>query len=491
MLERCKLGSAAQARLEDLRRKHPKWELKEDQSDEFVFWMDSGEDEFVPTPSSREELVEWLTKHPKTAEWSVDDWRERCRHDLPSVVFALKALAQEGTWLFDRWRVALQMWAGAESLQSSWREISDVLIEAPDDFLREVRHSLSWWLHEQGGTLEGHDETFLALSQRILSTEFPDVDSSSVDPVFRAINHPVGQVTEGLLYWWYRQSPSQGGGLPEALRGIFTDLCTGKTTISRYGRVILATHVVPLFRADECWAKEFLLPGFDWKQSESEASAMWRGFMGSCHPYPPFLAEIKEPLLMTSKHVEKLGEYGEQYVSFLTFEALDRRDIFSGQELAGATRSLPEEALPCAADAVARALESAGDQRGEYWQNRALPYFETIWPGSAAPPAVSGVIAKSLAAVCIAAGDAFPQALRCLGHWLGPLDDPHRIVWGLHDSELGKRFPGEVLEFLDKLIGEGTPVYDDRISECLAWIVEANPTLREDHRYRRLADMLR
>ena len=491
MLERRKLGSAAQARLEEIRRKHPNWQLKEDQSDEFVFWMESGEDEFVPTPSSREELVEWLRKHPKTAEWSADDWRERCRHDFSSAVYALKALAEDDTWLPERWREALQTWAEGESLQSSWGEISDALIEAPDDFLREVGTSLSWWLHEQGGTIEGHEGTFLALSQRILSTEFPDVDSSSLDPVFRAINHPIGQVTQGLLHWWYRQSPRQGEGLPEALRGIFTDLCIRETIVSRYGRVVLATHVVPLFCADECWAKEFLLPGFDWKRSESEASAMWRGFMGSCHPYPPFLTEIKESLLMTSRYVKKLGKYGEQYVSFLTFATLDRGEIFNEQEIADATRSLPEEALPCAVDAVARALGIAGDQRGEYWQNRVLPYFQTTWPKSAVSPKMSGRIARSLAAVCIAAGNAFPQALECLGHWLEALDDPHGIIRQLDGSELGNSFPEEVLEFLDKLIGDGTLLYGKRISECLSGIVEAKPILQEDHRYRRLADMLR
>ena len=105
----------------------------------------------------------------------------------------------------------------------------------------------------------------------------PDTD----EPVTRAINHPVGHVTEALLRWWYRRSLEDNQGLPEEIKPTFTELCDTVVDKFRHGRVLLAAHVIALFRVDRDWATQHLLPLFDWQRSVAEARAAWEGFLWS------------------------------------------------------------------------------------------------------------------------------------------------------------------------------------------------------------------
>ena len=82
------------------------------------------------------------------------------------------------------------------------------------------------------------------------------------DVVGRAINHPVGHVTDALLRWWYRRKLEDEQGLPNELSVIFTDLCDVGVDAYRHARVLLAARVVTVFRVDRKWATQHLLPVF-------------------------------------------------------------------------------------------------------------------------------------------------------------------------------------------------------------------------------------
>ena len=93
----------------------------------------------------------------------------------------------------------------------------------------------------------------------------------------------------------------------------------------------------------------------------------------------------------------------------LTFAGLDPGDIFRNPELALATRGLPQHALEHAAETFFHAVDSTGDQRADYWRNRAVPYLKFIWPKTT--DIVSEAISENFGLACVAAGDAFPEAL--------------------------------------------------------------------------------
>ncbi|MGI6639094.1 MAG: anti-phage defense-associated sirtuin Dsr1 [Desulfobulbus sp.] len=484
------LSADGNKRLQRLSTQYPEWQLAEDQRDEFPCWMGDGDEwrKFVATPRRRRELTEWLRQQPSPDHWQKDDWRQRCRDNFATTACALFALAREDAWPTDRWREALQAWSEEKLLKRSWRYMAPILTTAPDEALHTLAHSVSWWLQAIAKTFEGHEATFFTLARRILAQDHQDgVDTD--DPVMRAINHPVRHVTEALLRWWYRRSLEDGQGLPEEIKPTFTELCDTRIDKYRHGRVLLAAHVIALFRVDGDWTTRHLLPLFDWQRSETEARAAWEGFLWSPRLYRPLMELLKPPFLDTARHYAALGKHNGQYASLLTFAALDPGDTFTTAELAAATRALPPDGLHEAAQALVSALEGAGEQRADYWANRVAPYLHAIWPKTR--DNVSSAIAESLGRLCVAAQDAFPEALTLLRAWLQPPDHPDYLVHRLHEASLCSRFPEQALDFLSLLIGDQTQWLLSDLGACLDAIRSATPELETDPRFERLMAYLR
>ena len=443
---------------------------------------------FVATPRRRRDLVEWLRQHGDREDWQEDDWRLRCQNDFAVTACALCALAGDGIWPSVRWREALQAWSEENLIKPSWRYMASVLVEAPDDALQAVVHGVARWLKSVAKTLDRHEAVFFGLCRRLLALDYEDDgDEDLDDPVNHAINHPVGVATEALLSWWSRDPLDDGQGLPDELGPAFTALCNARVGKFRHGRVLLAAQVVTLFRVDRKWAERNLLPLFDWSVREAEARAAWKGYLWSPRLYRPLIERIKEPFLDTALHYGTLGQHGAQYAALLTYAALDRGDTFSKQQLAKATGALPGEGLREAAEALWRALESAGAQRTQHWLNRTLPYLRSIWPRSIDNR--TRAVSESLAKVCIVAQEAFPDAVAELRHWLQPVRYPGHLMRRLNSSELCSKCPKSALEFLSLVTSEEPPWGPD-LEECLRQIRSNAPDLEGDARFLRLVERL-
>ena len=130
--------------------------------------------------------------------------------------------------------------------------------------------------------------------------------------------------------------------MPSEFEQIFTDLCDVRIAPYRHGRVLLAARVIALFRVDSDWTTKHLLILFDWNRSRVEASSAWKGFLcWSPSLYHPLMESIKGFFLDTARYYKNVGTGGINYVSLLTFAALDPGDIFTTAELREATRQLP------------------------------------------------------------------------------------------------------------------------------------------------------
>jgi len=481
-------GTIGSERLAELSAKYPQWQLAADQRDEFPFWMGAGDErrKFVVTPRGRRELVEWLKQHPSSDHWQKDDWQQRCRDNFATSACALYALTKEGVWPTDRWREALQAWSEEKLIVRSWRCMGPVLQDAPDAVFQT--HAVSWWLKTIAKTFDRHEPRFFALAHRILSLDYQDGVITD-EPVTRAINHPVGHVTEALLNWWYRRSLEDGQGLPDELKTYFTALCDTGVGKFCHGRVLLAAHVVALFRVDPEWATQHLLPLFNWQHSPVEARSAWEGFLWSPRLYHPLMKEIKPAFLDTASHYAKLGKHGGQYAALLTYAALDPGDTFLPTELAVATRSLPPNGLHEAAKSLVRALEGSGEQRANYWKKRIVPYLDAIWPKTRNN--ISPSIARSLGRLCIAAQEAFPEALKLLRAWLGPATSRDYLVQLLHEAGICGKFPEPALDFLNLVLGNQIPWRTSDLGACLKAIRTAMPALVTDVRYTKLMEYFR
>ena len=488
------LNEDGSKKMAQLSNEYPEWGLAADQRDEFSIWISDGSElRKVTSPRRRRELIEWLRQRPSVEHRSEDDWWQRCRDDFATSACALYALTRENVWPEDLWREALHVWSERKHRKRSWRYMAPVVVTVPDAVLQALAHDVSFWLKAIAETCKdqaAQEAHFFELVERILALDIEDeVDNG--DRVSKALGHPVGSITEALLNWYFSGSRKDGQGLPEALKARFTRLCDTRISKFRHARVFLAGHIIALFRVDRDWTTQHLVPLFDWQDSREEAGAAWQGFLCSARLYRPLveMEAFKRPFLDTATHYDELGTHlhQEQYARLLTFAALDPGDTFTKAELASATRSLPANGLHNTAHALRHALESAGDQRANYWRHRVAPYLRKIWPQTR--DRVSPEISKSLGRLCIAAQDKFPEALAQLQDWLQAAEYHGSLAHWLCKADLCGKFPEQALDFLSRVIGEQTQWSSRHLAACLQTIRSASPGLKADQRFERLRQL--
>jgi hypothetical protein len=489
------LGPAAELRLSELSAANPEWKPASNERDEFSHWMSGTGDpdyeesrEIDLAPRKRHDLVNWLKRPPPVQRpFYEDTWRETCRTRFFHCAFALCDLAREGLWPADRWREALQAWGEEGQVPRSWRFAAPLVQTMPDEVLQGIAHSITWWLEAVSKSIDLHETFFLDLCRRVLV--LPHQDGVDTDrPVTRAINHPVGHVTQALLNLWFKRVPNDNDTLSHDMEPFFTQLCDTRQEQFRHGRVLLASRLIALFRVDRPWTETHLLPLFDWTAYPAEAQAVWEGFLWSPRLYRPLLIAFKTQFLDTACHYAQLGEHGRQFAAFLTYAALDPVEGYTPQDFQTAIGALPQEGLQESAQALVQALEGAGEQCEDNWRNRIQPFWQRIWPKSR--QLASNGITESLARMSIAARGEFPSALSAVLDWLRPIEHPDYVVHRLHESGLAERFPEDSLRFLNAVLDD--QLWAPReLGKCLVAISQASPVLLQDHRYHRLAEYAR
>ena len=486
------LNAAGNEFLREMRAEFAEWTLAEDERDEFPHWTESGwgPREVIATPRERKALLAWLKAHPERDDWKGDDWQQRCRENFRTAAWALGKLAREGIWPPGRWQEALYAWTDEILAARSWRYMASVLQNAPDERLKTLTDGVSWWLRGLARSFEGQEYAFFALCRRTLTLDEGSEEAHAAEEVVqRAINEPVGRITEALIHWWQRRDLDDGQGLPDEVKPTFTQLCDTQVNKFRGGRALLAGEAIALFRVDPVWTTEHLLPLFDWNRSELEARGAWEGYLWSGRMYAPLMERLKGAFLKSAEHYDALGSQGRPYTWMLTFAALEPGDVFTVRELAQATRALPQQGLNEAAETVARSLESAGDRRTEHWEESVAPYLRNIWPNRNDKGSRS--IAEHLGRVCVAEKQAFSDALDLVEAWLQPLRYTGLIPEGLLEAGICERLPEEALKFLDAIGDDQTGWPVEELRSCLIAIRTAAPELEYDPRFIRLRDYLR
>ncbi len=485
-----KLSAVGSERMDEISARYPDWQLAENESDEFLFWIGESSEglECVATPREPKQLIEWLKANADNDSWQDDDWSKRCREDFDATSCALSELAKQKIWPRRGWRKALQAWTEKDLLDRSWDKMALIVHQSPDEVLHALWDDVGRWLRTLAKDFKGQEERFLKLCDRLLGLECEEEEESD-DPVQCALNHPVGHATDALIRWWFRRPLKDDQRLYEPLIPRFSSICDLSIEKFRHGRVLLAAHAVALFRVDRDWATQHVLPLFEWERSEVEAKAAWSGFLWSPRLYPPLMEAFKPAFLDTANHYENLGQYGVQYASLLTFAAMDLSDVFTRRELARATAALSREGLNNVAATLVRALEGAGGQRAEYCRNRVKPYLMNIWPKTQAVASAS--IAESFAHVCVEMEDAFPEVLKKVYPWLQGVDRPDQVVRQLHKVKLDERFPEATLKLLDVIITEKGYWLPTALEECLRAIRAEMSGVETDRRFQRLAEYLR
>ncbi|MBF0304825.1 MAG: SIR2 family protein [Alphaproteobacteria bacterium] len=421
------------------------------------------------------------TPSPPPQTGAYDQWDQKCRNKRETAAKELCALASKAEWPEVRWDQALRAWSTDELAKWSWRQLATVLENAPDALLLGISHGLGLWLKAVAQKVDD-EAPFFRLCERILGMEHGD-GVNTEEPVLRAINHPVGHVTEAMLRWWHRNPLEDGQKLPLELKPVFTALCDTRIERFRHGRVLLAANAVTLFRVDRVWTTEHLVPLFEWTRP-LDARAAWGGFLRAGRNYRPLMRLIKKHFLNTAEHVSEIPKHSRVYAAMLTFVALDPGDMFTRDELARATRDLPQKGLVEVAHTLANSLDSAEEDREAHWKSRIRPYLNSVWPTSR--ECLSQATAEAVALLCIAARKSFPDAVDLLRDWFQPLPRSGYVVRKLNTAKLPGLFPKATLMFLDGLIDARTCSSSHDLKETLREIGTAAPELESDRRFQRL-----
>lgn len=489
------LGRDAAERLAALSKAYPRWQLVDDESDEFLSWASIGDEYRVieNAPRKRRELVEWLPKLPHDrSPFYEDTWRDVCRTRFFHSLYALCDLAQGGVWPADRWRVALRSWSKEEMVLRSWRHVASLVQAMPDAVIWGIVHDVTSWIETVSKLINQHEEILLDLCHRVLGlpfeadTKITHNDKAIDRPVTEAINHSVGHVTQAIINLWFKRNPNDNDKLPDDIKLFFTKLCDVQVDQFRHGRVLLGSQLIAIFRVDRPWAEQYLLPLFSW-DNPSEAKAVWEGFLWSPRLYQPLLLALKPQFLESARHYLDLGEHRKQFATFLTYAALEPIEGYTVDDFRSAIGSLPQEGLEESAQALFQFLEGAADQCENYWKGRVLPFWQDVWPKClrmATPK-----IAKSLFRLIIAARSEFHDALAAMQYWLLPIEHFHDVVRSLRKSGLCTRSSADALRLLDAMIDKPRWVPEE-LGQCLDEIVKAEPQLAQDTRYLRLREYL-
>ena len=497
-----KLSDNALLKLERLKKKY-RWSLREDERDDFPTWSSfrsksSIQSDFSPPPQGKDELIKWLSQHHEENIRISDDWSDRCEADFKITSDALIDLTKKKKWLAKWWREALLVWTKGDLLEHSWKIIPKIIIKSPDHFIRAISRELGYWLERQASKFEGQEKLFFRLINRILNLKHQTPRRLDNDPLSHAMGHPVGLSTEGLLKRC-RRSLENGQGLPNKYKRLFTKICDTEGEYFRHGRVILAASAIELFRIDEKWTSDHLLPLLNWQQPEAEVRAVWAGFLGSpeFYIYWPLMAAIKEPFLEMAKHCEKFVRHPKLYTSLLIYTsllmhaAMDQSGTFTKKELFDATCALPQKVLVNVIGQLTQTFAGTKKQRADHWQNKVLPYLQSIWHrlNRDRTPDVSAELAR----LCVAAQGGFPDAYnKMFKGELQPLEDrkAYSIVRELHGANLSKQFPKEALAFLDTIISDKCRFIPPELSDCLNAIQKKMPKdIEKDWKFQRLSEL--
>lgn len=489
-----KLSENAKERLSAINKKFPEWRLRNNERDEFSHWMSGTgdadfEDERIidDVPTKRNEIVNWLLSSEFNTEspHNHDNWREVCRKHPMQVLFALKDLAEKEIWPSDRWKTALQVWSERRLAKRTWSYAASFIQAMPDAPIISIVHSLSYWMQAASEKTDCNREIFLKICNQILEKALENEDDSSSDqPVFSAINHPVGHVTDTLINLWFASNPNDNDSLPVDIKPFFTTLCDTGKSIYKHGRVILASRLIALYRVDKNWTITYLLPLFNW--DNNEAKNVWEGFLWSPRLYMPLMIELKPAFLDTVNYYDQLGKHQQQYARFLTYAALNNIDGYTNEEYRTAFLKLPQDGLNTAASALSDSIKGNIDQTEAYWNNRISVFWQEIWPKNISLATVD--IAKSVAKILIASGDEFPLALESMKGWLKPINYPFYILESMIQNKICEKFPVDALDFLYLIVNKNDN-YQHNLMNCLDEISKSNSDLEKNHKYIELINL--
>ena len=466
----------AEAALTPIRARFPQWIVSEHQ--DLTHWMGSGGWVGSKSPWSTEQLLaqppsaqlDALLEFKSTAfdgpsrEGLLSAVRDAAK-TAPEWGFQLAAELEGRTlWSFDLWSAVLRGFQDAELDVAQWHRLIEMVSRDAlhMEHARDIADVLLR-LVKDGGKPFAADLLAQAneVAEHLWGALIPDDDAEfDNDWLTRAINRPAGVLVE---YWLAALSLSLQGkegtewALPDYYRERFTSALQDPASKGAHARSLLASQASFLFRLDETWTRQHIVPLFQHADPRVFAQA-WHGFLAWGRLYPP-LADALLPGFMEAmarartalpEHRSRLIEFYAALCAFhvddplqqllpILFQhgTLEDRTTFASQ-IEHMLRQMDAQAI--------NKLWNGWLSR--YWHDRLQGVLARLEPPEC----------RQMLGWLPHLGEHFPAAV-LLATRMPPLAAEYsHVLFDLSGSELVERFPeatGQLLSYL----ADGVPAY--------------------------------
>jgi hypothetical protein len=470
-----KLDIGTKDTLLDIQNKYPKWELADDDSDEFPVWTGGRDlfDRFEKTPTDFQGLLEWLEKNKDYDRWAGNDWSERCKNDFEMASDVLITLYEKGVLAPEAWREAIYVWSEDTNLNdSAWTKVCSMLLDARADLLEVTSWGLSRWIGKRLGDGSLDESEFMQFFDLLVNIPHEVDIEQYQDPLNAAINHPIGIMTENLFKWWYSTKPQLDSGINSTFKSKIQILLNTPGQNNYFAKAIIANNLLQLYRTDAAWTKSTIIIWFDWGNNEL-ANLAWRSFLWSAQLHRGLLSALKPHFLATASHFSELDSQSDRYAQLLTYTALQQFPEYKLIEFTGPLKLLPEEGLQQVASSLEDGLSNSGEKRSEYWTNRVKPFLKKVWPKDVD---INEDTVNQLALLCVEASEYFDDAFNILKHFLYHTRFNDHVITTLENSDVVEKFPKTALLFINMIVGEPDYRPARNLESCLTRILDQEPS---------------
>lgn len=253
-----------------------------------------------------EKAARWVSRllnQPERFPWSRnlrEQVVEAIREEFPWGVEWVNALAEKEEWKSDLWEAPLLAWAEADESEILKWNVFQYLSRSELHFghVAAIADLLRAWVRSGKHTRLLNDADRIAMELWSVISRDPEkhlpYHEPSPDWLTSAINCPAGVLAE---FWLMRFS---AGGLRGECRMALSEIVRDLGVSGRLGRTVLACSFPALLLKDEEWARENLLPFFEFPVDKDvkDCQAVWEGFL-----YRPYLGDQVFSLMGAAFHI--------------------------------------------------------------------------------------------------------------------------------------------------------------------------------------------
>ena len=418
---------------------------------------------------------------------------------------ALRRALKDGKFPVNRWMDLLSCWPKRTSFRLRLLLALTIARMSDRDAL-ELRHYTADWLkghlkvlHRVRSDLafeifDGFLRPFLSADPSMTKSGIGqtsvggEVIVSSEVSIMKAINSPIGKLTETLWSLTPRRAQQRGRLAPE-FETRFARLTSVPGDGAGHAVSTLTKRLGWNVHCYEDWTEDFILPMFQIESKHAEAA--WHGLVYNHNPLPrPVWDTLRSAFKITLQGLTDWPFDKEarrtlvEALVWLSDPTLDDGAIFSFAEVRSVLKSLEPETRGHALWALSNAVE-----RRRNWTSFGKPFVEQAWPREKRYR--SQEVTRGFLRLVEAAGDNFPDAVQSVKRLLLPVPYADTFTYNLSnkstkDDVVALRHPLEALQLLDAITGDDRASLPFGLREALEVLGRDNPVIREMAEFRRL-----